>query len=179
MEPWNAIVTARGDQLPAAHRALRALGRVGRTGFYNVLAMTVDEPAGLLDRVERLIAEQPGLVESVAHVFAAERCFDFSNTADFASKARDAALAWVPQLAGKTFHVRVHRRGRKGTLATPQEERALADALLAAIQETGQPARVAFEDPDAIVLVETIGGRAGLALLTRDDYRRHPLLAAD
>ena len=30
---------------------------------------------------------------------------------------------------------------------------------------------------DAIVLIETVGGRAGMALLTRDDCRRHPLLA--
>jgi hypothetical protein len=58
-----------------------------------------------------------------------------------------------------------------------EAERAIADALLAAIHETGNPARVAFDEPDAIVLIETIGGRAGMALLTRDDYRQHPLLA--
>ena len=177
MEPWNAIITARGDRLPEARKALRALGRVERTGFYNVLAMTVDEPEGFLDRLERLIAERPGVVESLAHVFPAERCFDFSSPAEFESKAREAVLAWVPRLAGKTFHVRVHRRGRKGTLVTPEEERAIANTLLDAIRATGNPARVGFDDPDAIVLIETIGGRAGLALLTRDDYRRHPLLA--
>jgi tRNA(Ser,Leu) C12 N-acetylase TAN1 len=60
---------------------------------------------------------------------------------------------------------------------SPDEERALADALLAATRAAGHPARVAFDDPDAIVLIQTIGGRAGIALLTRDDYRRHPLLA--
>jgi hypothetical protein len=41
----------------------------------------------------------------------------------------------------------------------------------------GTPARVTFDDPDAILLIETIGGRAGMAVLTRDDYARHPLLA--
>lgn len=177
MEAWNAVITARGDRLPKARKALRALGRVERTGFYNVLAMTVDEPKGLLDRLEQLFAERPDIVESVAHVFPAEQSFDFSSPAEFESKAREVALAWVPRLTGKTFHVRVHRRGRKGTLVSPEEERALADALLAAIRETGNPARVAFDDPDAIVLIETIGGRAGMALLTRDDYRQHPLLA--
>jgi hypothetical protein len=29
----------------------------------------------------------------------------------------------------------------------------------------------------AVGLIDTIGGRAGVALLTRDDYRQHPLLA--
>jgi tRNA(Ser,Leu) C12 N-acetylase TAN1 len=178
METWNTIVIAREDRLPEARRALRALGHVERTGFYNVLAMKVDEPQAFLDRLERLLAEHPHVVASVTHVFPAERCFDFSSPADFESKAREAVLAWVPRLAGKTFHVRVHRRGRKRALVSPEKERALADALLAAIQETGNPARVAFDDPDAIVLIETIGGRAGIALLTRDDYRQHPLLAA-
>ena len=176
-QSWNAIVTARGDRLPEARRALRTLGRVERTGFYNVLAMNVDGLETFLTRLERLLADHPSFAESIASVFPAERCFDFSDAADFESKAREAALAWVPQLAGKSFHVRVHRRGRKRTLVSPDEERAVADALLGATRETGTPARVAFDDPDAIVLVETIGGRAGIALRTREDYRQHPLLA--
>src|ERR1035437_10399754 len=98
--------------------SLRALGRVERTGLYNVLAMKVDEPEGFLDRLERLIAEHPDVVESVAYVFPTERCFDFSSTAEFESKAREAALAWVPKLAGKTLHVPVHRRGRKARLVS-------------------------------------------------------------
>ena len=176
MESWNAIITAREGRLPQARRLLRALGRVERTGFYNVLIMNVDEPAQLVDRIERLLAEHPQAVASLAHVFPAERCFDFSSPAEFESKAREAVLAWVPRLAGKSLHVRVHRRGRKGTLVSPEAERAIADALLAAIEASGNPARVAFDDPDAIVLIETVGGRAGMALLTRDDYGQHPLL---
>jgi hypothetical protein len=62
-------------------------------------------------------------------------------------------------------------------LVSPDEERAVADALLEATRETGNPAHVTFDDPDAIVLVETIHGRAGISLRTREDYRRHPLLA--
>jgi hypothetical protein len=83
-QPWNVIVTAKGDRLPVARRALRTLGHVERTGFCNVLA-SVDELETFLRRVEQL-------------------------------------------------------------------------------------ARVTFDDPDAIVLVETIGGRAGIALHTREDY---------
>jgi tRNA(Ser,Leu) C12 N-acetylase TAN1 len=178
VDTWNAIVTARGDHWQDARRALRALGRVRRTGFYNVLTMEVNEPQSFVAQIEQLSAEHPALVESVGSVFAATRCFDFSNVAEFESKAREAALEWVPQLAGKRFHVRMHRRGRKGMLASPREERTVADALLDAIRETGNPAHISFDDPDAIVLIETVSGRAGMALYTREDYRRHPLLAA-
>ena len=60
MDTWNAIITVRGDRLRQARKALRALGHVERTGFYNVLAMKVDEPKGFLDGLERLVAEHPG-----------------------------------------------------------------------------------------------------------------------
>src|SRR3990172_7941385 len=47
--------------------------------------------------------------------------------------------------------------GRKGWWGSRGAELAIADALPPAIQETGIPARVAFDDPDAIVLIETVG----------------------
>jgi hypothetical protein len=56
-------------------------------------------------------------------------------------------------------------------------KRAVADTLLSATRAAGNPARVTFDDPDAIALFETTGGPAGIALHTRGDYRRHPLLA--
>lgn len=124
-QSWNVVVTARQDRLPEARRALRALGHVERTGFYNVLALNVDELESFLPRLDRLVADHPSLAESIASVFPADRCFDFADAADFESKARDAALAWASQLAGKSFHVRVHRRGRKRTLVSPDEERAV------------------------------------------------------
>jgi hypothetical protein len=81
---------------------------VERTGFYNVLTMNVDDPAHLIDRLERLFAEHPGALESVAHIFPAERCFEFSSPAEFESKAREVALAWAARLAGKTRHGTAH-----------------------------------------------------------------------
>jgi len=177
MKDWNAIVTARGDQWREARHALGVLGRVDRTGYYNVFAMKVEEPTRFVEGLEHLVTEHPQLADAVAHVFPAERCFDFSSRAEFEAKARETALEWTPRLAGGTFHVRVHRRGRQQVLRSPDEERMLADALLAAIRAAGKSAEVDFDDPDAIVLVETIGGRAGMAVRTRDDRRQHPLLA--
>jgi hypothetical protein len=115
---------------------------VERTGFYNVLALNIDQPESFLERLERLLADRPHLAGSIASVFPAEKCFDFSDTADFESKAREVELAWVPRLASRSFHVRVHRRGRKGPLVSPDEERALADVLLAATRGMGYPARI-------------------------------------
>jgi tRNA(Ser,Leu) C12 N-acetylase TAN1 len=35
---------------------------------------------------------------------------------------------------------------------------------------------VVFDDPDAILSVDTVGDRAGLALWTREELRRYPFL---
>jgi hypothetical protein len=41
------------------------------------------------------------------------------------------------------------------------------------------PARVSFTDPDALIAIDTIDGRAGISLWTRDDLARHRLLRPD
>jgi tRNA(Ser,Leu) C12 N-acetylase TAN1 len=79
-------------------------------------------------------------------------------------------------LAGKSFHVRLHRRGLKGTLSTPREERFLDETLLDALESLGAPSRITFTDPDAILQIETIDGRAGVSLWQREDLQRYPFL---
>jgi hypothetical protein len=66
----------------------------------------------------------------------------------------------------------LHRRGFKGGLSTPKEERFLDEALLDALEKQGTPGRIDFEDPDAVIQIETVDGRAGMSLWTRDDLRR-------
>ena len=70
----------------------------------------------------------------------------------------------------------MHRRGFKGRIEGAAEERRLGEAILDSLQQAGTPARVTFEDPDAIVLIETLGQHAGLALITREDLRRYPFI---
>jgi tRNA(Ser,Leu) C12 N-acetylase TAN1 len=72
--------------------------------------------------------------------------------------------------------VRLHRRGFKGVLSTPHEERFLDEALLSAL---GVGGRISFTDPDAVIQIETIGGRAGMSLWTREELRQYPFLGTD
>lgn len=173
---WNVVVTAEEDGAGAARRFLSKWGVARRTHFYNVLALTVADPRLFLEQFGVAVAETPGLLNFIAHVMPAEAVFDFASPLEFEAKAAEIALRWVAALAGKRFHVRMHRRGFKGELSTPQEERFLDEALLKALEAAGTPGRIAFEDPDAVLLVQTIDGRAGLALWTRDELARFPFL---
>jgi tRNA(Ser,Leu) C12 N-acetylase TAN1 len=90
-----------------------------------------------------------------------------------------AALAFLPELAGKGFHVRINRHGFKGHLSSHEEERLLGAVLQEALAKAGTPGDVTFEDPDVILVVETLGNRAGLSLWSREDLRRYPALRLD
>lgn len=147
-----------------------------RTDYYNVLGMKVADPGAFLADFAASVAVQPGLLNLVSHVVPAQRTFDFATGEEFEDRARGVALGWAPRLGGKRFHVRLHRRGFKGALSTPKEERFLDEALLAALPE---PGRIDFADPDAVLQIETIDGRAGMSLWTRDELRRYPFLGAD
>ncbi len=174
---WNVIVTLAEATAPQARRILRRWGRLHRTGYFHVLVMAVSDPDQLLHEFGAAVAETPGLLNFIAHVFVAQRTFDFATVEEFERKARDLAIAWVPLLAGKRFHVRLHRRGLKGVLLTPNEERFLDDALLDALSAAGTPGHIGFDDPDFIIHIETIDRRAGMALWRREEMQRYPFLS--
>jgi hypothetical protein len=48
--------------------------------------------------------------------------------------------------------------------------------LLQAASASGAPARIAFEEPDLVVAIETVGSQAGVALVSRDQLARYPFL---
>jgi hypothetical protein len=129
---WNVIVTLPEATAGQARRVLRRWGMLNRTNHFHVLVMTVNDPDRFLREFGEAIAETPGILNFIAHVFPAQRAFDFATVAEFEQKARESVLSWAPVLAGKRFHVRLHRRGLKGVLSTPKEERFLDDALLQA-----------------------------------------------
>jgi tRNA(Ser,Leu) C12 N-acetylase TAN1 len=100
----------------------------------------------------------------------------FQTPEEFEARVREEVAALAPSLAGKSFYVRVHRRGFKGRVSSHAEEQRSSVALLEALERAGTPGRVTFEDPDAVVLVETVGSQAGLSVWSREDLRRYPVI---
>lgn len=173
---WNVVVTLAEQSFREAVRLLGRWGKVRRTAYYNVLGVKVASADAFLADFAASVAANPGFLNFVSHVVPAQQTFVFTSAEEFETQARAIALGWAPKLGGKRFHVRLHRRGFKGVLSTPREERFLDEALLAALPEAG---RIDFADPDAVIQIETIDGRAGMSLWTRDELRRHPFLGAD
>ena len=176
MDDWNVVATVREGGFVPAVRFLRQFGPVHRTGLFNVLVMKTDNVRWFLEDLRTRSAEDPDAAAVLGRVIPVTRAFEFNTAEEFEEQAREAAVEFAPALAGKAFHVRFHRRGHKEDLSSPQEERFLDEALLDALRAAGTPGRISFEDPDAVVAVESVGDRAGLSVWCRDDLRRYSFL---
>jgi tRNA(Ser,Leu) C12 N-acetylase TAN1 len=177
MRDWNVIVTIRQHAFNRVIKLLRQYGVVNKTGMYNVLVMSVPDVPLFLEQVrERSAADR--LFQSVSHLLPVTERFSFATPEEFERQARAIALEWAPRLAGKSFHVRMHRRGLKGALHRTEEEQALGSAVIDLLAQGGAQCRIDWFDPDAILSVETVRNEAGMALWTRADFERYPFLLA-
>jgi tRNA(Ser,Leu) C12 N-acetylase TAN1 len=109
----------------------------------------------------------------------AQATFDFATREEFEAKARAVILGWTGRIAGKTFHVRLHRRGMGDQLNSLSEEKLLDATVLDKLTQMGRGSRITFDDPDLVIDIETVGNRAGISLWTREDLQRFPFLRVD
>lgn len=179
MREWNVVVTVQEGGFAQARKLLEQFGEVEKTGFYNILVMRSAAPERVLEALEEGAGPDPEALAPLARVMPVFHTFTFQSPQEFETKSCEAVKGWVPQLAGKGFHVRMHRRGFKGKLSSMNEEHFLDGYLLQALERAGTTARITFDDPDAVIALETIGSQAGLSLWTREELRRHPLLHLD
>jgi tRNA(Ser,Leu) C12 N-acetylase TAN1 len=179
MLKWNVIVTVHGDGYTRAAQILRRMGTVNDTRFYNVLAMQVDDISEFMDRLAKRMQDAPDTARLISRVAPATHTFDFDSAQSFEERASVVALGWVTTLANKSFHVRFHRRGFKHQLHSQEEERFLDHILLDALAAAGTPGHITFDEPDAILTVETLGDRAGMSLWMRDELERYAFLKVD
>jgi tRNA(Ser,Leu) C12 N-acetylase TAN1 len=112
-------------------------------------------------------------------VAPATRDFDFLSEEEFVERAKSIMYEWSPNLAGRSFHVRLHRRGTKHGLRTPETERLFNDVLVEATTKAGMPGRILFTDPDVVIAIDTVDNRAGLAMWTREELARYHVLRPD
>jgi tRNA(Ser,Leu) C12 N-acetylase TAN1 len=178
MKDWNVVVTAHREGGRQALRALRRLGRAESSGHYNVFLAKAPDPFRLLGELEDRAGAEPALVDTISRIAPAQTCFDYSEQSDFERKTLEAVEPWLERLAGRTFHVRVHRRGSALT-ETQAEEARLGRMVLDELERRGARGRISFEDADLVLSIDAVGRRAGLGLWSRQDLKAHRFLRPD
>jgi hypothetical protein len=177
MRDWNVVVTVREGGFTPALRLLETFGPVQKTDFFNTLVMRAQDPLWLLSELHGAITAEAR--RWISRFMPVEARFVFQSVPQFELRAREIAMGWLPRLAHARFHVRMHRRGFKGKLSSMEEERFLDEALLQHLVEAGTPGMISFDDPDAVIVVETVGAECGMSFFGRDQLNRFPLLHLD
>ncbi len=173
---WNVVACARGEGYHQLAEALTRYGPVAPAGFFNVLVARVEDPTVLLEDLRRRLVEEEGLAGCLGRLVWVAETVDFADPAELEGELLRRSERWLPQLAGRTFHSRVRRRGLKGRLSGRTLERALNHHLVTRLRALGRPGYVSFRDPDWVLAVETVGPRAGLSWWDRVARRRYPFL---
>jgi len=175
MPAWNVLATSLEGRRDALLIALRRRGRFRRGGYRNVVLGEVDDVPAFLRAVRDALGSDPLLPTALARVVPVETTirFDATNAVDVLA---EAVAPFVDRLAGGSFFVRLERRGLKGRLHTPTVERDLGDRVWRALEARGHAAHVDFHDPDAILVVETVGDEGGIGIITRALRQEYPFV---
>jgi tRNA(Ser,Leu) C12 N-acetylase TAN1 len=179
MKDWNVVVSVNEKGFNQAVNILKEFGPISKTEFFNVLVMKVEDIAGMCDTLKKRMEEDPSFLSFLSRLIPVTKSFIFQTPDEFEQKVKETVSEWVPQLEGKGFHVRMHRRGFKGRLSSLEEEKMLDEFLLELTKESGNPSHVTFEGPDVIIAVETVAHRAGLSLWTHEDLQKYPFVRVE
>ena len=154
-------------------------GAVIPSPFSNVVTMRVDDLEGILDDLLAAFTADPRVRASVSRFVPLQHTFTFRSNDAFERNVAATSSEWTEDLAGKSFHVRVHRRGGDTRLDAADEAALVGQVVLDALQAAGTNGRVDFDDPDAVIDIETVGNEAGMSLWTRADLNDYPFLRVE
>ncbi len=160
-------------------RTLKQYSPVERSPYHNVLVIRVEDPIALLEAIERKTDTNTALYDAISRVAPALRTIDFQSIEEFKVRITSVLMEGLPRLAGSSYHVRLHRRGDRHELKTPDLERLFDDLLLDATAMKSAQSKISFTDPDAVIAIDTVDDRAGIGLWTREDLAHHRLLRPD
>lgn len=172
---WNVVVTAYGGRRHDLVRALRSIVHLRRAGYAEVLVGRTDDVEACLAAIAaRREADPIFAAEVLARVVPVARTFALGADVDAQLVGEIASV--VDELAGRSFHVRVERRGHRRVLQSDRLERLLGGTLVEALRARGHTPHVTFKDPDLIVAVELIGDTAGVGLVPRIWRQQYPFV---
>jgi len=172
---WNVLATSLEGRRDALLLALGRLGRFRPAGYRNVVVGLVEDASGFLARVRDALATDLLLPSALAKIVPVEATVRFDPNDPVGSLA-GAIEPFVGRLAGGSFFVRLERRGLKGRLHSPSVERELGERVWRTLEARGHAPRVDFRDPDAVLVIETLGDEAGITVLSRSLRRHYPFV---
>jgi tRNA(Ser,Leu) C12 N-acetylase TAN1 len=175
MKEWNILATATREQERYLLRFLNDYGEFKGSGFRDVVLGRVEEIDTFLRALEDLHEENPIKLNPLSQIVPLEKTFHF-DLSDFKDKLKEILSSYVDRIENKKFYLRVKRRGHKGEISSLEVEKEVADFIMGSLEKAGKKAQVSFNDPDCILIVETIGNWAGIGFITKEMKEKYSLI---
>jgi tRNA(Ser,Leu) C12 N-acetylase TAN1 len=175
---WNVLVTAREGRARELRSELARVAGLRRTRFRNVFVGRVDDFEALAAAIDAERRRKPFLDQALARALPIARTFRV-EVAGLSGALADAVAPVLDRLRGRSFHVRVERRGHKGAIDSHVVEHDLGKHVLALLEARGERPVVAFDDADVVVAVELVGDVGGIAVVPRELRARYPFVRVD
>ena len=175
MKEWNILATATREQERYLLRFLNGYGEFKGSGFRDVVLGRVEEIDVFLRALENLREENPIKLNPLSQIVPLEKTFHF-NLSDFKDILKEILSSYVDRIENKKFYLRVKRRGHKGEISSLEVEKEVADFIMGSLEKAGKKAHVSFNDPDCILIVETIRNWAGVGFITKEMKEKYSLI---
>ncbi len=146
--------------------ALNDLGEFKATDFRNIIRGKVEDLESFLTKVEERIL--PPTFLPIRRVIPIEEWFYFSPNR-FLEIAKAKIGRYLDRIGEEeSFCVRLERRGMKGQLSSKDLEVEIGGYAVDMLRRKhNREPKVDLEDPDQIVVIETIGSLAGVSLISK------------
>lgn len=167
LEDWNVLVTAAERQERALKRLLLPYGIFGESGFRGTLIGLVSDMQAFLENLKGISQADPQTLQALGQVVPIDRTF-FFDAANFMERTKEAISPYLELIGDERIYVRVKRRGYKGKISSLESEKELDEWLLAQLEAAGKQAKIDFEAPDKIIVIEMIQNQCGVGLLTKE-----------
>ncbi len=166
LKNWNVIVTAGERQERALKNLLFPFGVFEESGFRGTLIGLVNDVQAFLEDLKEISQTEPQRLQALGQVVPIDRTF-FFNAANFMERAKEAITPYLETIGDEKVYVRVKRRGYKGKISSLVSEKELDEWLLTQLELAGKQARIDFEAPDRIIIIEMIQNQCGVGLIDK------------
>lgn len=172
---WNVLATAKDQEQRHLARRLRRFGDFRWTEFGGVLIGRVEDHAAFFEQLRRHEEDRPGFLSPLSKLVPIERTFSFTLET-FLPLLKEAIVPYLDRIGDGPFYVRMERRGHSGEIHAQAVEQELGRHVMEMLQVRGATPRIDYKNPEAIIVIETIGNECGVGLITRTLHERYPFV---
>ncbi|MHC1610032.1 MAG: THUMP domain-containing protein [Candidatus Methanospirareceae archaeon] len=173
LEDWNVVVIGERESERDLLAALEEDGEFEPSGSRDVLVGYVEEIVDFLEDAEH------GKYPCLKSVIPVDDSF-FVSPEHLIDTLKKRIEQYIDEIEpGETFGFRVEWRGmrEKGGISSQKVEREVGGYLFDLLEKVhGRKPKVNLKKPDKLILIEIIGNRCGIGLLTREMREKYSVI---